>query len=117
MLEVSGLERGSVLEVTTQGTATQEDLQKFKSALNDKKLQEEPVNILFIFKNIEGITPKGLLEDFKVISYLKSIKKSAVVSDDTFMKINAKVENIIPGVEVTQFPLEELDAARKWLEN
>ncbi|MDY0393565.1 hypothetical protein RWE15_02820 [Virgibacillus halophilus] len=75
MLEVKGQEKGALLEFITQGTATKEDLQKFKEALQAKTLQEEPLNILFIFKNIEGVTPKALIEDMKTFSYMKSIKK------------------------------------------
>lgn len=115
MLDVEGQEQGAILEVTTQGTTTQEDLQKFKEALHTKTLQEEPVNILFIFKNIEGITPKGLMADVKTFPYMKSIKKGAIVADDTFTKTDATIANLIPGVEVAQYSLDELETARKWL--
>ncbi|WP_088052556.1 SpoIIAA family protein [Virgibacillus dakarensis] len=115
MLEVKGQEQGALLEITTQGTATQEDLQKFKEAIRMKILQEEPLNILFIFKNIEGITPKGLMEDMKTFPYMKSIKKGAIVADDTFTKVDATIANIIPGVEVAQYSPGELETARKWL--
>ncbi|MEN1967949.1 STAS/SEC14 domain-containing protein [Lentibacillus sp. N15] len=115
MLEVKGQEQGAMLEITTQGTATQEDLQKFKEALQAKTLQEEPINILFIFKNIEGITTKGLMEDLKTFPYMKSIKKGAIIKDDTFTKLDATIANLIPGVEVAQYSLDELEKARKWL--
>lgn len=115
MLEINGEKHGEILEVTTQGTATQEDLQKFEDALKAKKLQEEPVNILFVFKNIDGNTPKALLEAIKIVTYLKSIQKSAIVADETFVGLNEKIEKYMPGVNVTQFPLEEMEAARKWI--
>ncbi|WP_077327536.1 STAS/SEC14 domain-containing protein [Virgibacillus siamensis] len=115
MLEVNGREQGDVLEVTTEGTATQEDLQKFKDALKSKKMQEEPFNILFVFKNIEGNTAKAMLEAWKVVPYLKSIKKSAIVADESFMGLNENLEKLIPGVEIIQYPMEELESARKWV--
>lgn len=115
MLKVKGQEQGTVLEIITQGTATQEDLQKFKEALQAKTLQEEPVNILFIFQNIEGITAKGLMEDMKTFPYMKSIKKGAIVADDTFTKIDTTIANLIPGVEVAQYSIDEMESARKWL--
>ncbi|WP_373893680.1 STAS/SEC14 domain-containing protein [Virgibacillus natechei] len=116
MLEVQGQGQGAILEIITQGTATQEDLQKFKEALQAKTLQEEPLNILFIFKNIEGITPKALLEDVKTFPYMKSIKKGAIIRDNTFTKLDETIANLIPGVEVTQYSPDELDTARKWLQ-
>lgn len=115
MLEINGEKQGETLEVTTQDTATKEDLQKFEDALKNKKLQEEPVNILFIFKNIDGNTPKAMLEAWKIVTHLKSIRKSAIVADETFVGLDEKIEKLIPGVEVGQYPLEELETARKWL--
>ncbi|GAA0435797.1 hypothetical protein GCM10008983_10560 [Lentibacillus halophilus] len=114
MIEIKGEEKGQILEVTTEGTATQDDLETFEEALKAKKLQEEPLNILFIFKNIEGNTTKALPKAWKILTQLRSIKKSAIVADETF-SLNEKVEKLIPGVEVTQYPLQELDAAREWL--
>lgn len=115
LLEVNGQNRGELLEVTTQETATQEDLQAFKKALLAKTLQEEPVHVLFEFKNIEGITAKGLLEDMKTFPYLKSIGKAAIVSDDTFTKIDATIASVFPGIDVAQYSLKELEEARAWL--
>ncbi|WP_010531793.1 STAS/SEC14 domain-containing protein [Lentibacillus jeotgali] len=115
MLEIKGENKGEILEVTTEGTATQDDLQKFEEALKAKKLQEDPVNILFIFKNIDGNTPKALMQGWKIVTHLKSIKKSAIVADESFVGLNEKVEKLIPGVEIQQYPLEKLEAAREWL--
>lgn len=50
MLEVKGQEQGKRLEFYTEGTATQEDLQTFKEALQEKTLQEEPLNIPVCFQ-------------------------------------------------------------------
>lgn len=113
MLKLDGEKQGELLEVTTEGTATEDDLHLFKEALKAKKLQEEPLNILFIFKNIEGNTPKALWEAFKVVVHLKSIKKSAIVADDTFMSLDQN--KVIPGVEIERFSVEEVDEAREWL--
>ncbi|ALX50067.1 STAS/SEC14 domain-containing protein [Lentibacillus amyloliquefaciens] len=115
MLEIKGETQGEILEVTTEGTATQDDLQKFEEALKAKKLQEDSVNILFIFKNIDGNTPKAMLEGWKIIPHLKSIKKSAIVADESFAGLNEKIEKLIPGVEINQYPMEKLEAAREWL--
>lgn len=117
LLTLNGLEHEELLEVTTENTATQADLEKFKKGLQTKVLQEEPVNILFVFKNIEGITAKGLLEDVKTFPYLKSIGKAAVVADDTFTKIDAKIADLFPGIEVGQYQLDELDNAREWVQS
>ncbi|SFD90506.1 SpoIIAA-like [Lentibacillus persicus] len=115
MLEIKGEQHGEILEVTTEGTATQEDLQRFEEALKAKKLQQDPINILFIFKNIDGNTPKAMLQGWKIATHLKNIKRSAIVADDTFVGLNEKIEKLIPGVEIRQYPLEELETAREWL--
>ncbi|WP_174614601.1 STAS/SEC14 domain-containing protein [Virgibacillus ihumii] len=115
MLEITGEAKGEILEVTTEETATRDDLQRFEKALKAKKLQEQPVNILFIFKNIDGNTPKAMLEGWKIATHLKSIKKSAIVADETFVGLNKNIENLIPGVEINQYPMEEMEVAKEWL--
>lgn len=116
MLTLNGLEHEELLEVTTEGTATQEDLEQFKEALKTKTLQEEPVNILFIFKNIDGITAQGLLADIKTLPYLKSIGRAAILSDGTFTKIDEKIADFFPGIKVAQYALNEEDDARTWVQ-
>lgn len=116
MLTVKGEKQGELLEITTEGTATEEDLSTFKEALKNKLLQEEPLNILFIFKNIEGITSRALMENLKTLPYIKSIKKGAIAADDTFTKTDETISKLIPGVEVAHYSLDELDDARKWLQ-
>ena len=61
MLTVKGEKQGELLEITTEGTATEEDLSTFKEALKNNLLQEEPLKILVSVKNIEAaITSKAL---------------------------------------------------------
>jgi len=115
MLEIKGENQGEILEVMTEGTATKDDLKKFEEALKANKLQQDPVNILFISKNIDGNTSKAMLEGGKIVTHLKRIKKSAIVADDTFKGLNDKIEKLIPGVEINQYPMEELETAREWL--
>lgn len=115
MIHITGTKQGELLEVQTEKTATQEDLAAFKEAVENKLLQEEPLSILFIFKNIEGITPKALIEDMKSFPYIKKIHKGAIVADDTFTKVDETISKFIPGVQVKHFELEEINDAKKWL--
>lgn len=115
MIHITGTKQGELLEVQTEKTATQEDLAAFKEAVENKLLQEEPLSILFIFKNIEGITSKALIEDMKSFPYIKKIYKGAIVADDTFTKKDEAISKFIPGVQVEHFDLEEIEEAKKWL--
>lgn len=116
MLKVTGLERGELLEATMEGTGTEEDMRDFREAMKTKTLQEEPVNVLVVFKNIEGVTTKALVEDVKNTTFIKSVGKGAIVSDDTFNGFSAIVPKVIPGVEIEQFSLDELERARAWVQ-
>jgi len=116
MLEITGLERGELLEATMEGTGTKEDMLKFGEAMKTKTLQEEPINVLVIFKNIEGVTTKAIMEDMKNTTFIKSVGKGAIVSDDTFNGFSTLVPNLIPGVEIEQFPLDDLEKAREWVQ-
>ncbi|MYL61253.1 STAS/SEC14 domain-containing protein, partial [Virgibacillus halodenitrificans] len=80
-----------------------------------KIFEQEPINLLLIIKNWDGITLEGLLEDMKMIQYVKSIKKIAVVSDEKWVKADAKLENKLPGVQVVYYPPEEIQSANNWL--
>src|SRR5699024_1760076 len=144
MIHITGTKQGELLEVQTEKTATQEDLAAFKEAVENKLLQEEPLSILFIFKNIEGITSKAviedrkscpyitksykganvaydtftkkeIIEDMKTITNIKKIYKGAIVADDTFTKKDEAISKFIPGVQVEHFDLEEIEEAKKWL--
>lgn len=116
MLTVKGKDQGELLEIITEGTATKEDLEKYKEALKAKILQEEPIHILFIFKNIEGVTFQGFLEDMKTLPYMKSVGKGAIVEDGTLTHGDLMIGKLFPGVEVARFSIDELENARKWLE-
>lgn|GEM_PF-3446676 len=116
MLKVTGLEHGELLEATMEGTGTEEDMLEFREAMKTKTLQEEPISVLVIFKNIEGVTKKALVEDMKNTTFIKSVKKGAIVADDTFNGFSTLVPNLIPGVEIEQFPMNELEKARKWVQ-
>ena len=115
MIEFKGTKQGELLEVITEGTAKQEDLAEFKEAIKNKLLQEEPLNILFVFKNIEGITSKALVEDMKTFPYIKSIHKGAIVADETFTKLDETISKLVPGVTVKHFSMDQYDEAKQWL--
>ncbi|WLV24402.1 STAS/SEC14 domain-containing protein [Aciduricibacillus chroicocephali] len=115
MLTVKGQNQGELLEIVTEGTATKEDLEKYKEALKAKILQEEPIHILFIFKNIEGVTFQGFLEDMKTLPLMKSVGKGAVVEDGTLTHGDLMIGKLFPGVDVAHFSMDEMEEARDWL--
>src|SRR5699024_12747207 len=104
-----------IREVENEKTVKEEEVMAFKEDNENKQLKEEPLSILFIFKNIEGITPKALIEDMKSFPYIKKIHKCAIVADNTFTKVDETISKFIPGVQVKHFELEEINDAKEWL--
>ncbi|AIF45526.1 STAS/SEC14 domain-containing protein [Virgibacillus sp. SK37] len=115
MLEVNATEHSAMMKIILHGKVTKEDIQRFEGEFKRKILEQEPINLLLIIKDWEGITLDGLMEDMKMVQYVKSIKKMAVVSDEKWVKADAKIENQLPGVQVVYYPPEEIQSGKNWL--
>ena len=50
-------------------------------------------------------------------SFLKSIEKVALIGNKTWLKVDAKIESIVPSIKLKQFDLNEKNQAINWLDN
>ncbi|MGM8365810.1 STAS/SEC14 domain-containing protein [Virgibacillus sp. W0181] len=117
MIDIISADHSPVIEITINGKITKSDMDKFEELLSKKVTEQERINLLLIAENWSGITPKGFLEDMKMTKHLNSIKKAALVSDKTWIKAGAKLENLFPGIQVDYFTPDNKSAAIDWLKS
>lgn len=65
----------------------------------------------------DGFTPAGILEEIELRKFLKNVKKAAFVANSEFLKIDSKVVNLYPGIEINYFMVNERPTAEQWLRN
>lgn len=116
MLILTGEYTGTVLEARMEGIVTKEDMRKLIKTISVKRLQGKKIRLLFILINTEEITPRGLLEDVKIASFIQSVAKVAIVADNTLSDQNkATISRFIPIANMQHYSLEETELARSWL--
>lgn len=114
MLDVKDIKH-NVIEVTVRGKINETEMEKITTLYKKKVTKEEPINLLLVMEDMEGITLKGILKDMEMANYLKSMKKAAIIGDKTWLKVDAKVENLMPGVKIKHFDLNDKNIALNWL--
>ncbi|TMN21697.1 SpoIIAA family protein [Lentibacillus cibarius] len=117
MINVTTQKNSSIIEIVINGKFDETDINTFEEAIRQKITEQEPVNLLITAKNMEGVTLRGIVESLKMFRYLKSIKKAAVITDQTWVKIDAKLENLLPGIKIDYFTPDHAKAACEWLED
>ncbi|WP_240377125.1 STAS/SEC14 domain-containing protein [Bacillus piscicola] len=116
MIEIASIQNSPVIEVDVSDKLTKDDIQEMDDFFENRVSENETVNILLLMGDWEGLTLKGLLEDFKMVKHMKKMDKAAVVADSNFLKADSKIENLYPGLRVAYFETDEKEAAKKWLE-
>lgn len=107
----------NIVEAIAHGKVTKTDMEKLTTLYEEKIKKEEPINLLLTFEDVEGMTMEGILKDMQMAIYLKSIEKVAIIGDKTWLKVDAKIENLVPSIQLKQFDLNEKTQAVYWLEN
>lgn len=116
MLDVKNIKH-NVIEANVRGEITETDMEKITTLYKEKVTKEEPINLLLVMEDLDGITIKSVLKDMEMAKYLKSLNKVALIGDKTWLKVDAKIENLMPGVIIKQFDLNEKENALNWVED
>lgn len=117
MIDIKSINQNPFIEITFNGKMTKEDVEKARGIFEQKITEQEPINLLLHAENLEGVTLNGLWEDTKMAKYLRSVGKVAIISDKEWLKVDAKLENLFPGVEVEYFTTDKQNAALTWLKS
>lgn len=115
MIEIANIENSPIVEFRVNGKLTKADVQAIDDFFETKVSDDKSVNMLLLMENWEGLTFKGLLEDFKLIKHVDKMNKIAIVGDSKFLKEDAKLEDLYPGISIVYFETDK-ETAKKWLE-
>lgn len=115
MIEIANIESSPIVELRVDGKLTKDDIQEIDAFFESKVSEHDPVNILLQLENWDGLTLKGFIEDFKLMTHLKRKNKIAVVADTKLFKADARMEDMLPGINVQHFEPNEMTSAKRWL--
>lgn len=106
------------IAVEFEGKAVKEDLVKVDQEIQKRFKDKEKFNVYAIIHEVDGATPKALLEDAKLdVKRWSQYNKMAVVSDKNWLEKMTGLSDILPGVEAKHFRMEEADKAWDWIKS
>ncbi|WP_168412963.1 STAS/SEC14 domain-containing protein [Bacillus salacetis] len=116
MINIIPSGRTDLMEVEINGDYTKEDMQEFEKAFHEKKAPEANMNLLLIVNDM-NFSLKALKEDFMFgKDHMHEFRKVAVVSDKKLVEMGAKIEDMMPNVEVKHFDKDHRTDAVTWVQ-
>src|SRR5690625_483673 len=93
------------------------DMEKLTKLYEEKTKKEEPIKLLLTLEDVDGNTIEVIIKDIQMTSFLKSIEKVALIGNKTWLKVDPKIESMVPSIKLKQFDLNEKNQAINWLDN
>jgi len=115
MHQVIYQEMGSI-ELGVDGSLDHDGFQQIVHQLESLATTFGPINVMFDLTHLEGYDKSIVLDE--VAFYREkgdALHRIAVVSDSMNSRFFAKLFNKILDTEVKCFPVEEVEAARRWI--
>ncbi len=116
MLEYRQDESAGIVEVTVDGMVTQQDLEEVAKNLEGLVARHGKLKLLKEVRGLPDIDVATFWENAKLgFRHFNDFSHYAIVTDKTWVEPLAKAGAALMSCEVRVFPLEEIEAARKWL--
>jgi hypothetical protein len=116
MIEYSEVPETNILEITVDGKVTREEFDEVAARMTAMIERHGEVRLLEVVRDIGGIEPSALWEDFKFgPKHLKDISHTAVVGDQKWLEWATALVKPFLSAEVRFFRLDQIDEARRWL--
>lgn len=104
----------NVIEVEIKGKITENDMKNFEDYFNQKKKNNEEINLLMCIDEI-NYSLDGFIEDLKFdTSHWDEFNKIALLSDKKWIEVGSKIIEYLPKIEVEHFNYNERDKAMAW---
>ncbi|TYS01401.1 STAS/SEC14 domain-containing protein [Rossellomorea vietnamensis] len=108
--------RNDLMEVEVTGDYTKDDMKEFEKAFHEKKTPNEDMNLLLVVNDMD-FSMKALKEDFLFgKDHMHEFNKVAVVSDKKLLEMGAKIEDMMPNLEVKHFDKDHHTDAVTWIQ-
>ncbi|TAA72832.1 SpoIIAA family protein [Planococcus salinarum] len=101
-----------------EGKAEKEDLVKVEQEIKKRFPDKEKFNLYVIVHEVDGATPKALMEEAKVdMKRWGQYNKMAVVSDKNWLEKMTDAGDVLPGIEAKHFRMDEAAEAWEWIKS
>ena len=117
-LTIKEKEIGKIIEVFVSEKLTKEDYKLFIPQVEKDIAQNGKVRILFVMQDFHGWEMSALWEDIKFdVKHFADIECLAMIGDKKWEKGMAKFCVPFTTAKIRFFPPEEIEDARKWLQD
>lgn len=115
MYQVIWQEDGKI-EIALNGTVTEDEFRQVIHQLESLCTMHPAINVMFDAQGLEKYDFKIHLEEFQFFrNYKQHLRRVALVSDSRFAQFLLDLFNKYSDTEFKTFPLDEVEAARKWI--
>ncbi len=116
MFKILEFTKDNLIAFQVEGKVKKSDYDKLKPLLNNTKREQEKQKLYIEIKDLEGIEPAALWEDFKLFfKHIRNFDKIAIVASGEVSKTLSKLTKPFISGEVRYFDYSEAITARNWV--
>jgi hypothetical protein len=105
-----------VLGLRISGPIEKKDLDIVAAAFDEKLARHRRLRIYVEVRDLGEIAPAALLEDLRLsLRHFRDVEREAIVADEDWLALLARVGDLLPGIDVRQFSFLEKDEAVAWI--
>jgi hypothetical protein len=105
-----------VVEITVEGTITNQELEDAIQALKAGFDVDGKTRVLEIIQHFTGIEPSAMWTDIRLgVPLAQKIERVAVVADQAWIRQMAQLGGLFTKAELRVFPPAEIGEARSWI--
>ena len=116
MIRYTTLPGSPVVEVTVEGTVTNQDLEETIGALQAGFDRDGKTRIIEIIQHFTGMDLAAIWTDIRLgVPLAQKVQRVAVVADQTWIRQAAEFGRLFTRAELKVFAPAELEQARTWI--
>lgn len=120
MIELLPSPGPDVVAFRAGGTITERDIERVWASMDAALDESDSIGLYVEVVHLTGVTLAGLVKDLtlglKNLGKLKHFERIAVVTDATWIRTAASIEDkLFPGIDIRTFETAEDEAAVAWL--
>ena len=117
MLSLIPFEADDVVGIRIEGRISTQEFEDAKSAIEEKFGRHEKISLYAEIMTFGGISLEALLKDIKFsLGHWLRFEREVIVTDKSWLhKVGFAANKVFPGMEVKVFPVEETEAAKRYV--
>lgn len=103
-----------VVELTVRGRITHADFEELVPKL-EAELERGPLSLVEVIESFEGFDARTIWDGMRFdLAHWSEFRRVAVVTDLTWFSPFTKLTDALTHLQVKEFPLKDIEAARDW---